>query len=242
MKITAVTRLKWGALFDALLRAKWTGAELSRRTGLHPTRVSEYLTMKRRPTEEDFKKIEEAFIKAGIDVDLLESWPEKFIGFGTTRKMTLVQTQDIEVELLMLQGEQPTPLQLAESIDDGEILREEVKALPPRLQTVINLRFGLEGEEEHGLKQIGEKLGVSRERVRQMEARALRILRHPEHSRRLRGKSYKTIKKEVTPRRCENCKHFEWNYMNPPSRCKLTGEVAEKFRGCFSFKGYHNEE
>jgi RNA polymerase primary sigma factor len=52
------------------------------------------------------------------------------------------------------------------------------KRLRPREQEVLRMRFGLDGSQEQTLKQVAEVLGVTRERVRQIEARALRRLRH----------------------------------------------------------------
>ena len=57
--------------------------------------------------------------------------------------------------------------------------RALVGTLSPREQEVLRLRFGLEGSEEHTLQEIGARLSVSRERVRQIEAEALRKLRGP---------------------------------------------------------------
>ena len=52
-----------------------------------------------------------------------------------------------------------------------------VGTLTQREQHILRLRYGLGGEEEHTLEQIGQDLGLSRERVRQLEARALKKLR-----------------------------------------------------------------
>jgi RNA polymerase sigma factor (sigma-70 family) len=64
---------------------------------------------------------------------------------------------------------------------DGERMRSGVGyligALTAREQLILRLRYGLGGEEEHTLEQIGQSLGLSRERVRQLEARALKKLR-----------------------------------------------------------------
>lgn len=71
------------------------------------------------------------------------------------------------------------------------LLRDDVSAvladLKPREAEVLRLRYGLEGERVHTLKEVGELMGVTRERVRQLEMRALRKLRHPRIGRRLKG-------------------------------------------------------
>jgi RNA polymerase primary sigma factor len=68
-----------------------------------------------------------------------------------------------------------------------ELLREILQVLPPRTVRILQLRYGLVDGETYTLEEVGKKLGVTRERVRQIEAQALSRLRHPTHSRRLRG-------------------------------------------------------
>jgi len=54
--------------------------------------------------------------------------------------------------------------------------------LSERERTVLELRFGLKEEQHYSLQEIGQRLGVTGERIRQIEARALRKLRHPTRS------------------------------------------------------------
>jgi RNA polymerase primary sigma factor len=61
-----------------------------------------------------------------------------------------------------------------------------LKTLTPREEKVIKLRFGLEDGSEHTLEEVGHSFEVTRERIRQIEAKALRKLRHPSRSRNLR--------------------------------------------------------
>jgi len=61
-----------------------------------------------------------------------------------------------------------------------------LSTLTPRERRVVELRFGLEGDKLYTLSEIGAELGVTRERIRQIETKALRKLRHPSRSRRLR--------------------------------------------------------
>jgi len=62
-----------------------------------------------------------------------------------------------------------------------------LKTLTPREEKIIKMRFGLEDGSEHTLEQVGQTFTVTRERIRQIEAKALRKLRHPARSNRLRG-------------------------------------------------------
>ncbi|MBI1939904.1 MAG: RNA polymerase sigma factor RpoD [Acidobacteria bacterium] len=71
------------------------------------------------------------------------------------------------------------------------ILKEQtesvLKTLTPREEKVIKMRFGLDDGSEHTLEEVGQSFAVTRERIRQIEAKALRKLRHPSRSRKLRA-------------------------------------------------------
>jgi len=67
-----------------------------------------------------------------------------------------------------------------------ELLQGILQDLPPREVRILQLRYGLVDGETYTLEEVGKKLGVTRERVRQIEAQALSRLRHPTHSRKLR--------------------------------------------------------
>jgi len=71
-----------------------------------------------------------------------------------------------------------------------ELLREDIEALlsslTPREARVLQLRFGLMDGQSHTLEEVGEKFGVTRERIRQIQTKAIRRLRNPTRSRRLK--------------------------------------------------------
>jgi RNA polymerase primary sigma factor len=73
----------------------------------------------------------------------------------------------------------------------NQLLKEQVAAvldsLTGRERRVLQLRFGLEDGRARTLDEIGKEFNVTRERIRQIEAKALRKLRHPSRSRKLRG-------------------------------------------------------
>ena len=68
----------------------------------------------------------------------------------------------------------------------GEQIDEVLSSLSDREQRVLQLRFGLEDGRSRTLEEVGREFNVTRERIRQIEAKVLRKLRHPTRSRKLR--------------------------------------------------------
>jgi RNA polymerase primary sigma factor len=67
-----------------------------------------------------------------------------------------------------------------------DMMAQTLAQLNPREERVIRMRFGLGTSRDHTLEDVGQTFGVTRERIRQIEAKALRKLRHPSRSRNLR--------------------------------------------------------
>jgi RNA polymerase primary sigma factor len=65
--------------------------------------------------------------------------------------------------------------------------KKVLATLSPREEQVLRLRFGIGERSDHTLEEVGSRFAVTRERIRQIEAKALRKLRHPSRARRLRG-------------------------------------------------------
>jgi len=80
----------------------------------------------------------------------------------------------------------PSPIQSTYSKLLREKIEEVLDTLPPREARILRLRFGLENGHNYTLEEVGEKFGLTRERIRQIESKALRRLRHPRRSRQLR--------------------------------------------------------
>jgi RNA polymerase primary sigma factor len=80
----------------------------------------------------------------------------------------------------------PAPGEIVTQNMMKEQIQEILQTLPPREVRILQLRYGLSGGETYTLEQVGKKLGVTRERVRQIEAQALARLRHPSHTRKLK--------------------------------------------------------
>ncbi len=82
--------------------------------------------------------------------------------------------------------EAPAPAEAASHILLREQLDEVLKTLTPREEKVLKLRFGLEDGRSKTLEEVGKEFNVTRERIRQIEAKALRKLRHPSRSKKLK--------------------------------------------------------
>jgi len=99
-----------------------------------------------------------------------------------------INDDDEESELGMFVEDQvtPSPIQTAYT----NMLREKIEAvletLPPREARILRLRYGLENGHQYTLEEVGQKFGLTRERIRQIEGKALRRLRHPRRSRQLK--------------------------------------------------------
>jgi RNA polymerase primary sigma factor len=80
----------------------------------------------------------------------------------------------------------PSPIQSTYTKLLREKIEEVLDTLPPREARILRLRFGLENGHTYTLEEVGVKFGLTRERIRQIEGKALRRLRHPRRSRQLR--------------------------------------------------------
>ena len=81
----------------------------------------------------------------------------------------------------------PAPADAAATTILREVIEKELHTLTPREEHVIKLRFGLYDGRTRTLEEVGKEFDITRERIRQIEAKALRKLRHPSRARHLRG-------------------------------------------------------
>jgi len=114
------------------------------------------------------------------------------------RKILRLAQEPISLETTVGEGEEShlgdfivdkqviSPAEAVVKLSLKEETAEVLKTLSPREEKVLRLRFGLQGDGEHTLEELGQYFAVTRERIRQIEAKALRKLRHPSRSHRLR--------------------------------------------------------
>ncbi|MBI5379168.1 MAG: sigma-70 family RNA polymerase sigma factor [Nitrospirae bacterium] len=121
-------------------------------------------------------KIERALEALGGPGQIPLSLDEPFI-FADKEGRTLQEILEDETS--------PSPDQEMEEKALGDHVKEALRSLTPREEKILRMRFGLGGEREHTLEEVGRALSLTRERIRQLEIRALRRLKHSSRRRML---------------------------------------------------------
>jgi RNA polymerase primary sigma factor len=101
-------------------------------------------------------------------------------------EMPIGEEQDSQLGDFIEDDTTPGPSEVVQYTTLCEEMESILSALSPREGRVLQLRFGLNNGRQHTLEEIGQKFGVTRERIRQIEAKALRKLRQPRRARQLR--------------------------------------------------------
>jgi RNA polymerase primary sigma factor len=92
---------------------------------------------------------------------------------------TPVGDEDTELEDFIGDKNSPSPFVDAEGSEMSAHIQRVLRTLTPKEETVIRMRFGIGVDRDHTLEEVGRHLSITRERVRQIEAKALRKLKHP---------------------------------------------------------------
>ena len=121
------------------------------------------------------------------------------IPVGKIRKVLKVARQPISLETPIGEEEDShlgdyiedrgviSPAEIVTNINIKEQTDSVLKTLTPREEKVVKMRFGIDDDSDHTLEEVGQSFAVTRERIRQIEAKALAKLRHPSRSRKLRA-------------------------------------------------------
>jgi len=182
-------------MFETINRLLRTTRQLSQELGRDPT--LEELALKMDLLTPDETSAIQRAINSGAKVDpvLQRRWKTAASKVGEISRMI---QEPMSLEMPVSTEESSA---LGDFIEDEtipspadetsrQLLREQMKdileSLSPRERNVLRLRFGLEDGQARTLEEVGQKFGVTRERVRQIEAKALRKLRHPLRSRKLK--------------------------------------------------------
>ncbi|MFZ5922317.1 MAG: sigma-70 family RNA polymerase sigma factor [Chloroflexota bacterium] len=129
--------------------------------------------------------IEELASGVGLDVRKVQ-WIMKVSWLPLSLESPVGDEEDSELGNFIEDKFSPTPMQSAYQSMLKEKLDEVLSSLPPREARVLRMRFGLDDGTAYTLEEVGQKFGLTRERIRQIEGKALRRLRHPKRARQLK--------------------------------------------------------
>ena len=129
--------------------------------------------------------VDEVAEAMGVDTDRVR-WMMQVARRPLSLQTPVGEEEDSELGQFIEDEAAPMPTQVAEQALLRQELEELLESLTPREARVLSMRFGLEDGQPRSLEEIGNRFGVSRERIRQIEKQALQRLRHPRRSRRLR--------------------------------------------------------
>jgi RNA polymerase primary sigma factor len=129
--------------------------------------------------------IEELAEKVELPVQRVQ-WIMKVSWLPLSLESPVGDEDDSELGQFIEDEVSPTPLQSAYQSMLKDKLEEILSTLSPREARVLRLRFGLDDGTSYTLEEVGRKFGLTRERIRQIEGRALRQLRHPKRARQLK--------------------------------------------------------
>lgn len=181
MKITAITKYKHAGLLALLRKLGWSQTELAVRAGLAVSRINEYVNLRRRPTKQDAEIIQRVCAEAGEYLDVLEQWPELFVGLKAGRHKE--ETMDVPMERLLeckeaMQLPGPTLSYSEEELEDlSQALDMVVHRLNPLEESAVRGVY-LEGK---SISDLAKERGVCGEAVSYQLESGLRRLRHPWH-------------------------------------------------------------
>jgi len=114
-------------------------------------------------------------------------WMLRISRYALSLERPVGEEQDTELGALVEDESMPEPPELANQGLLRDQLEKVLSTLSPREARILRLRFGLVDGTNYTLEEIGQEYGLTRERIRQIEHKALRRLRHPRRSRQLQG-------------------------------------------------------
>ena len=161
-------------------------------------------------------------------VDVEELFPPAVLAVGEPVIVRKVDGHDLR-ELMSTHDtlRLEAPDELYDRIEVGSQIVRVLATLTPREEQVIRHRFGIDGAEEMTLEEIGAKLGVNRERIRQVEAKALRKMRHPARSGTLKLFAPQGKTEAERARKKERAR---WEALTPSEQSEETREQDERSR------------
>jgi RNA polymerase primary sigma factor len=130
-------------------------------------------------------RVEELAVEMGLSMRKVQ-WMLRVSWLPLSLESPVGDDEDSELGMFVEDEITPTPIQSAYRNMLREKVEEVLSTLSPREARILRLRFGLDNGRAYTLEEVGQKFGLTRERIRQIEGKALRRLRHPRRARQLK--------------------------------------------------------
>jgi RNA polymerase primary sigma factor len=130
-------------------------------------------------------KVEEVASELGLSNRKVQ-WMMRVSWLPLSLESPVGDEDDSELGMFVEDDITPAPIQVAYHNMLRDKIEEVLSTLSPREARILRLRFGLDNGRAYTLEEVGQKFGLTRERIRQIEGKALRRLRHPRRARQLR--------------------------------------------------------
>jgi RNA polymerase sigma factor (sigma-70 family) len=189
VKVTVRNNLLLTAIEDAGYKSQ---AEFARAAELSTTMVNDLVAMRVAPIGERGEFIENAKrIMEVLGACPTDLWTEEQLNMSLKRNTSERVYGKDDLALYMNNKEEMLlDFNISKNIEEKEIhalVEDRIDSLTPREAKVLRLRFGIDIDRDHTLEEIASMFNVTRERARQIEAKALRKMRHPSRSEDLKG-------------------------------------------------------
>jgi RNA polymerase sigma factor (sigma-70 family) len=192
--LLAVTKFKNLRLYNYVRQSESSIANVAASIGVSVNVFQGLLTLRVSPVSYKKKGYTETARKVALyfGEPVEELFPESLYSLRLPRELLRGYDSEMILPLLAASQERVMP-QIEEHMEHEQAVAEIQEILPgalatltPREERIIKMRYGLDGNDPHTLERIGEKFALNRERVRQIEMKAIRKLRQPSRARPLR--------------------------------------------------------
>jgi len=187
MRVQVELKIKLISLIEERNKQNLSQQTLSKLSGVSIEIISAIENMKIFSNDPDLilEKLEK--ISSALDVDFHYLFPEEYLEAIKREllphsKERFIEIIDVAIHSLPLGNITSTallPEEIVEKRDMQDILNQIINQLPPRERKILEIRYGLNGNDPHTLEEAGSMFEVTRERIRSIEATAISRLRHP---------------------------------------------------------------
>lgn len=239
LSLALAGRLKHGDLWRAMRERGWNQRQLAEFLGEPQQVVGRWLNLQEVPGPVYMERIEGKLLEltGKLPDDLWPEWSRDREFLDADKRVSL--HRDVTPRMLADRGMlalPPTPEEVFTQVEQREAIKRALHTLTPRQERVLVQLYGLDGQGERTLAEVGESFGVQGARIRQIEAQALRRLRHPKR-RAILGRP----KREQTAGRFESRAPVvvDVEESTPQSILypKKHGPVTERACGCRVYQG-----